>query len=581
MNGSHRDAFTLGTALEGDLDAAERRRRGRHFTAPAVARLMARYAVGDGAGPGGVGDARSRSVLDPACGAGILLEACARAGAPVLVGVDRDGDAANASRAILGPHPATATIHRADFLGLEPADLGAPFDAVVVNPPFLRQESIAPALKRTLRRRHPILREPGAGRVDLLGYFLLHLTSFLAPGGRLAFLSSAAWLTSVYGRVIRRFLLEHYRVDQVIESVAEPWFRNARTRAVLVLARRRRGADVSSHPLHFLRLESPLDDAPSLPRGRVVPAAALAAGAPWGAHLRTPPLLEELRHRLPDAWVPLGRCARARFGIKSGADRFFVLRDGVDGHGWRWPGPAAALRPVVMSPTDLRRLDVTPEELPRRMLVLRPDATRDPLVADHVARAEAPPHELHRRPTCRARERADGTSRWYCVAPDPPAPLLWSRTVQYRHLVAANRGRALVNNNLIGLWPRDGVDAEALLASLNSAWVYLERYARGRVSNEGKIKTEVGDLRDLMVPDPALLGGVAVDDLRGHDVGAIDDELERPERQRFERRVLRALGLTDGDELERWVRRLAGAVGHLTAQERRWERTYHRERRRG
>jgi len=153
--------------------------------------------------------------------------------------------------------------------------------------------------------------------------------------------------------------------------------------------------------------------------------------------------------------------------------------------------------------------------------------------------------------------------------------VLWTRTVQYRHLVAANPEGALVNNNLIALQPREGIELAGLLASLNSGWTFLERYAHGRVSNEGKVKTEVGDLPTLRVPDPRRLAGVGLDPIEGRPIGRLDRELERPDRRAFEGNVLTALGLPAADA-EAWLERLAAAVHAISAQERRWEAAYRR-----
>ncbi len=517
---------------------------------------MAAYAVAE---PG------SR-ILDPACGAGALLRAALARGAGACVGVDLDDDAAAAARHELGEG---ARVLQADFLDLQPEDLGGPFDAVVANPPYLRQEAIPGPRKARMRRRfEDALGERVGGRLDLLGYFLLHLTSFLRPGGTLAFLSSAAWLTTGYGRVLRRFLAREYRIDEVTESAVEPWFHEARVRGVLVLARRQRQPP-AGHRVIFRRLGVPIGETGAGDR-RPVDQAHLLDGGSWGPHLRTPAVLASLRGALPGAWTELGDRARARFGLKSGADRFFVVRDGVDGHGRPWSGPSRALRPFLLSPMELGGLEVDPASLTRRLIVLRPDDVEDPRVAAHVAAGEA--LGIHRRPTCAARGAA-----WYALRPAEPPPIVWTRTVQYRHLVAANPHGALINNNLICLWPRDPAGVQALLVSLNSAWTHLERRARGRVSNEGKVKTEVGDLASMRVLDPAHLGVVPLELLEGRPIVELSREMDHPGRRRFERLVLQACGMPR-DEADGWVERLADAVKEAEALERGWERRFRRGR---
>ena len=505
--------------------------------------------------------------LDPACGAGALLAAAQERGA-LTTGIDADPAATAIAASVLGPK---ARVVQADFLDLDPDE--APFDAVLVNPPYLRQEAIGKRRKAYLRERFAhVLASSGSGRLDLLGYFLLHLDRFLRSGGRLAFLSSAAWLTSGYGRVIRTFLADHYRLDRVLESVVEPWFPEARTRAVLVLARK--DGDVpADHPVVFQRLLRPLDPRGVRSDGRSVAAGQLCRGEPWGEHLRTAGALDALRSTKPAAWSPLSDHATARFGLKTGADRFFVLRDGLDGAGQSWPGDRSALQRIVLSPMEIGGIDLVASDLRRHVLVLDPDADGDPAVSRHLRRAER--QSLHDRPTCRARERKDGHGRWFCLQPGPPPPVIWARTEQYRHLVASNADGVVVNNNLIGLWPRPPITAHGLLVSLNSGWTFLLRYAHGRVSNEGKVKTEVGDLKRFCILDPTRLEGVSLEPLRGRRIGQLQDELQRHDRQAFERDVLVALGLPH-DDAAAWVERLTIDVTRIIEQEKAWERRYRR-----
>ncbi|MDP7114010.1 MAG: hypothetical protein QGH45_18715, partial [Myxococcota bacterium] len=254
-----------------------------------------------------------------------------------------------------------------------------------------------------------------------------------------------------------------------------------------------------------------------------------------------------------------------------------LFRDGVNRLGQRWEGPPDRLRPIVVSPMELDHLTVDPAALPRRLLALRPGDAEAPTVASLLHAAEGEPHAMHRRATCQGRERKDGTSRWFTVPTGGPAPILWTRTVQYRHLVSANPQGALVNNNLIALRPRDGIELSPLLVALNSGWTFLERYAHGRVSNEGKIKTEVGDLLTLRVPDPGRLAQLTLVPLDRRPIGRLDRELERTDRRLFEGSLLQALGIPAA-EVGDWLDRMLSAVRAIAGWERQWERSYRRGR---
>jgi SAM-dependent methyltransferase len=78
---------------------------------------------------------RGRTVLDPACGTGGLLEAAREHGAAALAGADVDPAAARISTGRLVVGKATGTVPRADSLRADP-HRGLHFGAVLCEPPF-------------------------------------------------------------------------------------------------------------------------------------------------------------------------------------------------------------------------------------------------------------------------------------------------------------------------------------------------------------------------------------------------------------------------------------------------------------
>jgi hypothetical protein len=91
------------------------------------------------------------------------------------------------------------------------ADAG--FDAIIGNPPYVRQEELTP-LKPYLETAYPDLY---AGTADLFVYFFGQGFRLLKPGRRLAYISSNSWLRANYATPLRAFL----RTEAAVESLVD------------------------------------------------------------------------------------------------------------------------------------------------------------------------------------------------------------------------------------------------------------------------------------------------------------------------------------------------------------------------
>lgn len=183
--------------------ARERKRHGRHYTPPALARFLAQRVLAHAA------RGATLRVLDPACGDGELLlavhreVAARRPGARLeLVGYDLDesGLAEAAARAErLGVE---AEWRAGDFL--TDADDLAPgsFDVIITNPPYVRTQQLGGATAQLLSKRFGL-----RGRIDLTHPFVAVAPRLLGPGGALGLLCANRFLTTKAGANIRSILL--------------------------------------------------------------------------------------------------------------------------------------------------------------------------------------------------------------------------------------------------------------------------------------------------------------------------------------------------------------------------------------
>ena len=133
-------------------------------------------------------------------------------------------------------------------------------DAVIGNPPYVRQEGIPKesqlkpqkgesreayeARRKTTkdyfqelcREIWPWLKL--SGRSDLHCYFWPVAASLLKEGGYFGFLTSSSWLDVDYGFALQGWILKGFKLIAVIESLDEPWFKDARVKTCITIMQR-------------------------------------------------------------------------------------------------------------------------------------------------------------------------------------------------------------------------------------------------------------------------------------------------------------------------------------------------------
>ncbi|MGC8640059.1 MAG: Eco57I restriction-modification methylase domain-containing protein, partial [Isosphaeraceae bacterium] len=97
------------------------------------------------------------------------------------------------------------------------------FDAVVGNPPYVRQELLSPT-KPYFQEHYQAYH----GMADLYVYFYERGVQILRPGGRLAFVVTNKWMKAGYAEPLRRFFGEKTWVEQVVDfGHAKQFFKDA------------------------------------------------------------------------------------------------------------------------------------------------------------------------------------------------------------------------------------------------------------------------------------------------------------------------------------------------------------------
>lgn len=145
-----------------------------------------------------------------------------------------------------------------------------PLQAIVGNPPYVRQELIPKRGQKGLKpmsAKEDLLQFcvqawPGltlSGRSDLHCYFWPAATRFLVEGGWFGFLVSSSWLDVEYGFDLQEWVLSNFLIHAIFESNAEPWFEDARVKTCAVILQRCADpAPRQAQLVRFVRLDSPL-----------------------------------------------------------------------------------------------------------------------------------------------------------------------------------------------------------------------------------------------------------------------------------------------------------------------------------
>ncbi|MBN2129333.1 MAG: N-6 DNA methylase [Sedimentisphaerales bacterium] len=103
------------------------------------------------------------------------------------------------------------------------------FDAVIGNPPYVRQENLK-AFKAYLKSRYDVFNSTA----DLYVYFIARAIELLRAGGYHAYIVSRGFFRAAFGVPLRRFLRDHVSVCQVVDFGGLPVFSGAKDTYVAI-----------------------------------------------------------------------------------------------------------------------------------------------------------------------------------------------------------------------------------------------------------------------------------------------------------------------------------------------------------
>jgi methylase of polypeptide subunit release factors len=658
-------------------DRGEKHRYGQHYTPPCVARLLASLAIRsatDKVLDPACGDGR---LLAAALSIKKELPAASHKDYDALsedvFGLDRT------LSAIPLASKTGAKVACADFFDIEPeAKLNSSiqfpsrFDAVIGNPPYIRHEVMGNADKQRIEKRmeEDRLRSTElfwprwSKRSDIYVYFFAHAARFLKPEGRLVFLTASSWLDSRYGAPLREFMMENFRVIAIIESAVESFFADASINtAISVLELESNSHKRNSNAVQFVTLLKSLDETSlydsqdyagklvefiknnsdnndsdayrtrSLEQSKLRSETLRSqrAGASirkanddnsWSRHLRADDVFFEILERGGERLKSLSSIAGVRFGVKTGANEFFYVRNanGIktknellalgdvasvrrglttgandffylkaaadninnkpddhnhltpltlveDGAGAQHLIESEYLAPVIFSLKEIESIVIELEQ--SRRFFFNCSTSLDQSVHSYALRyiRGGESAGYHERPTCA------GRNPWYGAARGMmPAPLIFPAKVGERWIVALNPAGVYEDKKLYGIFPRDKVSKLTLAALLNSTWAryYTEVTCRQMTGAQAIADIDVNVAENIMIPDPRRLSAnikkrleSALMEIARRPVRSVFEEIRFQDRRRLDELTIEATGIDDARERANLIDRLYAALTSL------------------
>ena len=534
----------LGRVYEELIPADERHRLGQYYTPPPIVELIVNMCV----------RSPNDKVLDPGCGSGSFLvkayhrlkelkkkenplksdEELHREILDQLYGIDINPFPAQLSSinlAVRNLRVRSRNINLiiSDFFKIQPGTSLLPkeFDAVVTNPPYTRQEEMEykdqireAALTYTDGTKIPL-----DARAGIYAYFFIHSAKFLKNGGRMGYITSDTWLDVGFGKDLKKFFLDHFKILCIIWYSVRAFERPLVGTCISIFEKEDTSEDIrKDNIVKFVRIKRPMD------ADKIIKTlentlenyeddniaiitkqqAELRAEEKWGRYLRAPAICFKIINH--PKMVELHKLCDIRRGITSGANDFFYLdREKIK----QWNLEQEFLKPVIVSPKNVS-LEITPSDITHWVLMVHDSkeklAKKAPNVLKYIEWGEN--LEIRIKGGKKAGQIVKGIHNlstvksrriWYDLGQRKPAPILRTRRIWERCIYALNQAKAFVNDSFYELYPKKEENTMVLAGILNSTVTALLSELYGRFYGGGVLELEVYESKKLPVLDPDKL----------------------------------------------------------------------------
>jgi hypothetical protein len=237
------------------------------------------------------------------------------------------------------------------------------FDAVIGNPPYVRQESLGHEFKEYVKNYYEVY----ANTADLYVYFFERSHRLLRRGGSFGMICSNKFLKTAYGVGLRQFLASNTTILQIVDFGELPVFENASTFPAIFITNNERTIKQSFSYAPVKRLTFPSLAGEVELCSKSLDSTALK-GDTW---MLSDAAVGKLIARLKELGTPLGQYvgSEIKYGIKTALDEAFVIDEETCRGLVRSDRKAGELMKPFLKGDDVRRYRIHDR---KRFLILIP-----------------------------------------------------------------------------------------------------------------------------------------------------------------------------------------------------------------
>lgn len=470
------------------------------------------------------------------------------------------------------------------------------FDGIASNFPFIQQEDI-PNEKLTSFFKAKFEREQSAfvregdfhinERADYFAYCVYNAIRFLKPNGIMSAITSNAWLGKEYGIQFKDFLLNNFHIKYIVRSTAEHWFTDSQVSTVYFVLER----NASETPTKFVSINfkladffgnttiqrqfakiesfySEIDNCDLGENSKWVKdnifsnvfhkkdgtidvsiishdtlVKSLSSETNWSQFFVAENPLEVFD---PYIIQYSGNFFNVIPGERTGWNDMFIIKNSdVDSTGI----DREYLTPYVKRPDEFQTILFAGDYKYSAFVCSKPFSMIDRGTQSWIKKFENAPNKNGSQTIAEA--NAEHRPYWYSISPKS-ANIVTAINPYERFFFSYSTTPFVIDQRMITMQIKDGVDVELIAALLNSVSTFLTLEFKGTSRNLGALDLNANFLKKVRLLNPSLLSNAAKDEIKSafatlkqRVIGTIAEECIKKDRIEFDKTVLRAFGIDE------------------------------------